>query len=203
VNNAIVLVDYVNQLKQRGHTTEKALELAGKIRLRPILMTTLTTVLGLLPMALGIGDGAEIRMPMAITVIAGLACSTLLTLIVIPTIYAGFDRFTGGDNIPRDEMLHNDLARVTDSQLAPEISLDSPELAPASPPSPPILPKNASPHGQVQPGREAGPEPGVHIPNLRRSQAPESGKDAGQGNLADDSRGPNQGPNRGPGQGQP
>ncbi len=127
VNNAIVLVDYVNQLKQRGHTTEKALELAGKIRLRPILMTTMTTVLGLLPMALGIGDGAEIRMPMAITVIAGLACSTLLTLIVIPTIYAGFDRFTGDDDIPRDELLHNDLAVVTNEQLAPEISLDDPE----------------------------------------------------------------------------
>ena len=95
VNNAIVFVDYVNRLKQRGLSTLAALEEAGAVRLRPILMTTLTTVLGLVPMALGAGDGAEIRQPMAITVIAGLACSTLLTLIVIPTIYALVDRLTG------------------------------------------------------------------------------------------------------------
>ena len=66
VNNAIVLVDYVNQLKDRGYATDEALETAGAVRLRPILMTTLTTVLGLLPMALGGGDGAEIRQPMAL-----------------------------------------------------------------------------------------------------------------------------------------
>jgi len=60
---------------------------AGKIRMRPILMTTATTVLGLLPMALGLGEGAEIRTPLAWTVIAGLTMSTVLTLIVIPTIY--------------------------------------------------------------------------------------------------------------------
>jgi HAE1 family hydrophobic/amphiphilic exporter-1 len=95
VNNAIVLVDYVNQLKQRGHETAAALELAGTVRLRPILMTTLTTVLGLIPMALGLGDGAEIRQPMAVTVIAGLSFSTVLTLIVIPTLYQFVDRLTG------------------------------------------------------------------------------------------------------------
>jgi len=65
---------------------------AGKVRLRPILMTTMTTVLGLLPMAVGMGDGAEIRTPMAITVIVGLITSTILTLIVIPTIYNVFAR---------------------------------------------------------------------------------------------------------------
>ena len=95
VNNAIVLVDYVGKLKQRGYGTEEALELAGRVRLRPILMTTLTTILGLLPMALGLGDGAEIRTPMAIKVIAGLGFSTLITLIVIPTLYAGVDRWRG------------------------------------------------------------------------------------------------------------
>ncbi len=172
VNNAIVLVDYVNQLKQRGHPTEKALELAGKIRLRPILMTTLTTVLGLMPMALGIGDGAEIRMPMAITVIAGLACSTLLTLIVIPTIYAGLDRFTGADHIPRNELLANDLAVVTDEQLAPEVVLDDPKPgdAPAS-----EVDGNPSPQqetgtiGQDPQHTELGEQlEGVVIPNLRR-----------------------------------
>jgi HAE1 family hydrophobic/amphiphilic exporter-1 len=69
----------------------EAIVLAGKVRLRPIIMTTSTTVLGLLPMALGFGDGSEIRTPMAITVIAGLLSATVLTLIVIPTVYALFD----------------------------------------------------------------------------------------------------------------
>lgn len=92
VNNAIVLVDYINTLRRRGIEKVEAIIQAGKVRLRPILMTTLTTVLGLLPMALGLGEGAEIRTPLAITVIAGLISSTLLTLIVIPTVYAIFDR---------------------------------------------------------------------------------------------------------------
>ena len=87
VNNAIVLVDYTNTLRQRGHSLEEAAELAGAVRLRPILMTTGTTVLGLLPMALGLGDGAEIRKPMAVTVITGLVASTILTLLIIPTLY--------------------------------------------------------------------------------------------------------------------
>jgi multidrug efflux pump subunit AcrB len=92
VNNAIVLVDYINQLRRRGMQKIEAILLAGRVRLRPILMTTLTTVLGLLPMALGLGDGAEIRTPMAVTVIVGLTTSTLLTLVVIPTVYSVLDR---------------------------------------------------------------------------------------------------------------
>jgi hydrophobic/amphiphilic exporter-1 (mainly G- bacteria), HAE1 family len=87
VNNAIVLVDYANTLRQRGLDLRAAVVQAGAVRLRPILMTTATTVLGLSPMALGLGDGAEIRTPMAWTIIFGLITSTALTLIVIPTIY--------------------------------------------------------------------------------------------------------------------
>lgn len=87
VNNAIVLVDYANTLRARGLTLAEAVVQAGKVRFRPILMTTATTVLGLVPMALGLGDGAEIRTPMALTVIFGLLSSTVLTLLVIPTIY--------------------------------------------------------------------------------------------------------------------
>jgi len=87
VNNAIVLVDYTNTLRTRGLSLREAIIQAGAIRLRPILMTTATTVLGLIPMAFGLGDGAEIRAPMALTVMFGLTSSTLLTLIVIPTIY--------------------------------------------------------------------------------------------------------------------
>jgi HAE1 family hydrophobic/amphiphilic exporter-1 len=92
VNNAIVLVDYINILKRRGLELREAVMQAGLVRLRPILMTTATTVLGLLPMALGLGDGAEIRRPLAITVISGLIVSTALTLLVIPTLYVAADR---------------------------------------------------------------------------------------------------------------
>ncbi|MFQ5676018.1 MAG: efflux RND transporter permease subunit, partial [bacterium] len=87
VNNAIVLVDYINTLRKRGKSKRDAIQQAGQVRLRPILMTTLTTVLGLLPMAFGLGEGAELRTPMAVTVIGGLLVGTLLTLIVIPTVY--------------------------------------------------------------------------------------------------------------------
>jgi HAE1 family hydrophobic/amphiphilic exporter-1 len=93
VNNAIVLVDYVNTLKARGVERVEAIVTAGLVRLRPILMTTATTVLGLVPMALGFGEGAEIRTPMALAVIGGLLTSTLLTLVVIPVIYLLVDRF--------------------------------------------------------------------------------------------------------------
>ena len=92
VNNAIVLVDYINRLRRRGEGRIEAVITAGRVRLRPILMTTATTVLGLLPLALGAGEGAEIRTPLAITVIAGLVSSTVLTLIVIPVIYTLLDR---------------------------------------------------------------------------------------------------------------
>ncbi|MEM7049355.1 MAG: efflux RND transporter permease subunit [Acidobacteriota bacterium] len=92
VNNAIVLVDYINTLRGRGLSRDAAIVTAGEARLRPILMTTATTVLGLLPMALGVGDGAEIRTPMAIAVISGLVVSTALTLLIVPAVYALFDR---------------------------------------------------------------------------------------------------------------
>ncbi|HUD97196.1 MAG TPA: efflux RND transporter permease subunit [Woeseiaceae bacterium] len=92
VNNAILLVDLINQLRQTGVEKTAAILEAGRSRLRPILMTTLTTVLGLLPMAVGFGEGAEVRTPMAITVIGGLLVSTLLTLVVIPVVYSLLDR---------------------------------------------------------------------------------------------------------------
>ncbi len=87
VNNAIVLIDAVNQGRRAGLDKEAALIRAGHLRLRPILMTTLTTVLGLVPMALAFGDGAELRAPLAVTVAFGLAVSTFLTLLVIPAAY--------------------------------------------------------------------------------------------------------------------
>jgi HAE1 family hydrophobic/amphiphilic exporter-1 len=91
VNNAIVLIDRINQLRTEGIVKSQAILDAAQSRLRPILMTTLTTTLGLLPMALGLGEGAEMRVPMAITVIFGLLFATLLTLFFIPCLYALFD----------------------------------------------------------------------------------------------------------------
>lgn len=91
VNNGIVLVDYVNILRKKGHSAEEAIKIAGPIRFRPIMMTALTTILGLLPMALGIGEGAELQAPMAIGVIGGLTVATFLTLIVVPVFYLSFD----------------------------------------------------------------------------------------------------------------
>jgi HAE1 family hydrophobic/amphiphilic exporter-1 len=93
VNNAIILIDYTNRLRrEEGMPKLEALKKAGRVRLRPILMTTSTTVLGLLPMALGLGEGSELRTPMALTVIGGLLVSTVLTLVIIPTVYSVLDR---------------------------------------------------------------------------------------------------------------
>jgi HAE1 family hydrophobic/amphiphilic exporter-1 len=92
VNNAIVLLDLINQLRERGMDRISAIREGARLRLRPIMMTTLTTVLGLLPMALGLGEGSEMRTPMAITVIGGLLTSTMLTLLVVPVMYSLLDR---------------------------------------------------------------------------------------------------------------
>ena len=100
VNNAIVLIDAVNQRRGRGFEVNAALLEAGRLRLRPIMMTTATTVLGLLPMAMGVGEGAALRQPLALSVIGGLVVSTMLTLIVVPVAYAlapGRKRAAWGD----------------------------------------------------------------------------------------------------------
>jgi HAE1 family hydrophobic/amphiphilic exporter-1 len=94
VNNGIMLVDFINQRKGEGYSSYEAIVSSTRDRVRPILMTALTTILGLLPLAVGIGQGTEINQPMGIVVIGGLISSTLLTLYVIPVIYSLFDRET-------------------------------------------------------------------------------------------------------------
>lgn len=94
VNNGIVLVDYINQRKAAGMDSYEAITTSVKDRVRPILMTALTTILGLVPLALGLGEGTEMNQPMGITVIGGLISSTFLTLYVIPVIYSLFDKQT-------------------------------------------------------------------------------------------------------------
>jgi HAE1 family hydrophobic/amphiphilic exporter-1 len=100
VNNAILLIDRINQLRENGMHKKNAIIMAGTQRIRPILMTSLTTILALLPLTIGIGDSASLRAPMALAVIGGLVSSTLLSLVVIPCVYWVFDSFsnwiTGG-----------------------------------------------------------------------------------------------------------
>jgi HAE1 family hydrophobic/amphiphilic exporter-1 len=95
VNNSIILVDRINQLMQSGLDRKTAIVQAGQQRIRPILMTSLTTVLALLPLTIGFGESASLRSPMALAVIGGLTTSTLLTLVVIPCVFDVLDRFKG------------------------------------------------------------------------------------------------------------
>ena len=87
VKNAIVLVDYINLMRERGLALEEAIVVSGQSRLRPVLMTSLTTILGMLPLAMSTGSGSEIWSPMGIAVIGGLIFSTIVTLIVVPVMY--------------------------------------------------------------------------------------------------------------------
>ncbi|MDD4047107.1 MAG: efflux RND transporter permease subunit, partial [Tissierellia bacterium] len=91
VNNAIVLVDYINNRRRRGEDRNAAIMKAGPIRIRPIMMTALTTILGLVPMSFGIGEGAELTQSMGVVVIGGLTLSTVLTLVIVPVMYTIFD----------------------------------------------------------------------------------------------------------------
>lgn len=93
VNNGIILIDYINQLREAGNSRQQAVVEGGTTRLRPILMTTLTTVLAMLPMVLVTGDGAELQRPIAVTVVGGLSTSMLMTLFIIPLIYTYVDDF--------------------------------------------------------------------------------------------------------------
>jgi len=90
VKNGVVLLDFTNLLRGRGLSVNQAAIAAGKSRLRPVLMTSLTTVLGMLPLAIGMGEGAESWQPMGISIIGGLTFSTMITLIIVPVVYSVF-----------------------------------------------------------------------------------------------------------------
>jgi hydrophobic/amphiphilic exporter-1 (mainly G- bacteria), HAE1 family len=97
VSNAILLVDYINTLRRRdGMPLREAVELGGRTRLRPILMTSIATMLGLVPMAIGIGEGGELQAPLARVVIGGLLTSTLVTLVLVPAVYTVFEEGLSG-----------------------------------------------------------------------------------------------------------
>ncbi|HOH55959.1 MAG TPA: efflux RND transporter permease subunit, partial [Paludibacteraceae bacterium] len=93
VKNGIVLVDYINLNRERGMGIIRAIVSGGRSRLRPVLMTTATTILGMIPLAISSSQGSEIWKPMAVTIIGGLTVSTILTLLIVPTLYAIFAGF--------------------------------------------------------------------------------------------------------------
>ena len=87
VNNTIVLVEYIEIVRERGRNIRDAILEAARLRLRPILMTTLTTVFGMMPLAIGIGEGAEMLRPLAVTIVSGLSFSMLVSLVLVPVMY--------------------------------------------------------------------------------------------------------------------
>ena len=129
VNNAIVLVDYINQQVEKGYPTIEAIVLGVKDRTRPIIITALTTILGITPLAIGIGEGTEIIQPMGIVIIGGLISSTLLTLFVIPVIYSFFDSSTRDMNkkylTPEGEVIYKrdlPIHRTTPDATSEEVN---------------------------------------------------------------------------------
>jgi HAE1 family hydrophobic/amphiphilic exporter-1 len=115
VNNAIILIDYMNQLRRdHGYSLKDAVIAGGSRRLRPVLMTTATTVLGLVPMAMGIGEGSELQAPMARVVIGGLVSSTLITLVLIPVIYAIFEERADQKALRLEPRLEEQLMQAGD-----------------------------------------------------------------------------------------
>jgi HAE1 family hydrophobic/amphiphilic exporter-1 len=101
VKNGIVLIDFTNLMRDRGHRLYEAIALAGRSRLRPVLMTAATTTLGMLPLALSTGEGSEIWSPMGIAVIGGLVFSTIVTMVLVPVMYGVFARTGERDKIQK------------------------------------------------------------------------------------------------------
>jgi multidrug efflux pump len=109
--NSILIVEYANQRRERGHPLERAVVDAARIRLRPILMTALATMVGVLPIALGLGAGAESRKPLGAAVVGGMLVSTFLTLFVVPVVYTLLARFQRGRAGAREEVREKGLPR--------------------------------------------------------------------------------------------
>ncbi|MEZ4383559.1 MAG: efflux RND transporter permease subunit [Nannocystaceae bacterium] len=193
VNNAIVLINTVNHRRGQGHSVQESLEIAGALRLRPILMTTATTVLGLVPMALGFGDGAALRQPLAVAVIGGLVLATLLTLVVIPCVYSlvpgrrrdAWAELAGeGDLPPQPEALKGTPADA--GKAAPPPTRATSEPASDLPSALPDALKGATPEpagaGKAAPPTRAPSEPASDLPapNDAREGAATPESDAGE-----------------------
>jgi hydrophobic/amphiphilic exporter-1 (mainly G- bacteria), HAE1 family len=144
VNNGIVLIDYANILRAQGMNAYDSVITSSRRRLRPIIMTALTTILGLVPLAFALNEGAELQQPMAIAVIGGLAVSTFLSLIAIPTIYLGLDEI---------------ISSIRKKKAEPEKPADGPDAAPPDkgpdkPPAPDTVLGEDTCHHELKPGQE-------------------------------------------------
>jgi len=117
MNNSIVLIDYINQLRKKGNTAKEAIVLAGPVRLRPILMTTLTTILSIGPLAFATGSGTEFQAPMGVTVIFGLSFSTLVTLVLVPVVYSWFDDLGIKRRLKREKKREKKLLKQQQKQV--------------------------------------------------------------------------------------
>jgi HAE1 family hydrophobic/amphiphilic exporter-1 len=136
VKNGILLVDFTQQLREQGKNAREALLEAAPVRLRPILMTTIAMIAGMIPVAVARGDGAETRVPMALVIIGGLITSTVLTLVVVPTVYSLLDGLTSrlkrrrgggkghGGSLGVDAPAANDEARVLPGHVAATTQLE-------------------------------------------------------------------------------
>src|SRR5690606_34888953 len=126
VKNAIILIDKINQLREAGMPKREALVEGARSALRPIMMTMLTAGFDFMPLALAFGEGAEVRSPMAITVIGGLLVSTLLTLVVIPVVYDLLDRKPDGYYAERGRRVRSTATQVAQVLAREQDALDGP-----------------------------------------------------------------------------
>jgi HAE1 family hydrophobic/amphiphilic exporter-1 len=143
VNNGIVLIEFINQLRKEGRTAQEAAIEASKTRLRPILMTSLTTILGLLPLAFGVGEGAELQAPLALTVMGGLTSATFLTLVFIPSLYVVVcERFGLGmmePTLPLPETMVPAKLEAEPIPAAKPLTQEKPAMPVQKEPAPPSL----------------------------------------------------------------
>jgi len=182
VNNGIVLIDYVNTLRRRDkYEALPAVMKASQARLRPILMTAMTTVFGLCPLALGLSQGAEIQIPMAITVMGGLIISTFLSLVVIPTIYLIFDKLFSlfkrkqkplEQQLPKKEPPRQEPPRPEPPKDVPPKEVPPAPPAIQMPPPEPELPAEEPP--ELPAIQMPAPEEDLQEPGLPEEELPES-----------------------------
>lgn len=119
--NGIVLIDYINLMRERGYRLYDAITMACRSRLRPVLMTSLTTMLGMLPMAISLGEGAETWRPMGISVIGGMVFSTIVTLIITPAVYAATDKSGSRDKLTEERKQYHFMDGFDESELPEKI----------------------------------------------------------------------------------
>ena len=171
VNNGIVFIDCVNQLRIAGMGKREALIETGRIRLRPILMTALTTILGMSTMALGHGTGAEMMQPMAVVSIGGLTYATLMTLFVVPVLY---DLLNGKKMKAREIQMIREAAGMNGDEILDGDGAPAPVGDAGTPAEPATAPADAAPEAPASAARTVPPVP-VFAPRTAPAEMPAPG----------------------------